>query len=359
MSKYFGITRRAMTVWQQQRRRLSRLVFLAIGLLLMLTISACMGRNSNQVEIVLVGYAVPRAAHNKIIQQFATQWEQSHHGQTVVFRQSYGASGSQTRAVADGLEADVVHLAIGSDIDKLVKSGLIAENWQDRTPNKGIVAQTSAAILTKQGNPKQIKTFADLARKDVTWVTANPKTSGGARWNYYALLNYAQKMKQPLPDFMVQAFQNIVVLAKDSRESIDAFVKQEQGDAVVNYENEAFMAQSKIPGIEFVVPEVNLSIDTPVAMVDRNVEKHGNREVVEAFVKFLFSPDAQREFARLGFRPIGAVAQEPEFTNRFTPIKDLATIKDFGGWKTAKKVFDDGGDFDQIEAQAQAQAKRH
>ncbi|MGI0492505.1 sulfate ABC transporter substrate-binding protein [Alkalinema pantanalense CENA528] len=339
-----------------------------VGAALSVSLAACSGGNQSNapaspgnsaeggkkdIELTLVGYAVPKAAHDAIIPKFQEQWKKDHSGQNVTFKQSYGGSGTQTRAILDGLEADVVHLAIGADVNKLVKGGFVQENWTQRVPNNGIVGETVAAIITREGNPKNIKTFADLARDDVKWVTPNPKTSGGARWNYYALWNYAKKTggdDGKAKEFVTKAFQNVVVLAKDARESTDAFAKQGQGDALVNYENEVILAKQKGEKVDFVVPEVNISIDTPVTVIDKNVDKHGTREAAEAFVKFLFTPDAQREFAKVGFRPLGDLKQEPEIAKQFPAVKELAKIDEYGGWKEAQKAFDDGGPFDAIEA---------
>jgi sulfate/thiosulfate transport system substrate-binding protein len=312
------------------------------------------GAGSQEIELTLVGYAVPKAAHDVIIPQFVEQWKKDHGGQNVVFRQSYGGSGTQTRAIVDGLEADVAHLAIGADVDKLVKAGLVKEDWPTRLPNNSIVGETVAAIITREGNPKGLKTFADLARDDVKWVTPNPKTSGGARWNYFALWNYAKQQgggdDAKAKAFVTKAFQNVVVLAKDARESTDAFAKQEQGDALVNYENEVILAKQKGEKVDYVIPEINLSIDTPLVVIDQNVDKHNTREAAEAFAKFLFTPEAQREFAKVGFRPLGDVAKEPEIAKQFPPVKSLAKISEYGGWKSAQKTFEDGGTFDAIEA---------
>ncbi|MDX2231012.1 MAG: sulfate ABC transporter substrate-binding protein [Leptolyngbyaceae cyanobacterium bins.349] len=342
-----------------------------VGAVLSFTVAACSGNNTastdatrtggaspagtqkQDVELTLVGYAVPKAAHDAIIPKFQEKW-QAEHGQNVTFKQSYGGSGSQTRAILDGLEADVVHLAIGADINKLVKAGFVGEDWTKRVPNNGIVGETVAAIITREGNPKNIKTFEDLTRPDVKWVTPDPKTSGGARWNYFALVNYAKK--QGLDDtktneFITNAFKNVVVFTKDARESTDAFNKQGQGDALVNYENEVILAQQKSQKLEYVVPAINLSIDTPTTIVDKNVDKHGTREVAQAFVEYLFTPEAQREFAKVGFRPLGDLGKDQEFVEKFPPVQQLGIIDEFGGWTQAQQVFEDGGQFDQIRSQ--------
>ncbi len=341
-----------------------------IGAVLSLVVAACSGGNTpsttasptggaspasaskQDVELTLVGYAVPKAAHDAIIPKFVEKWK-AEKGQNVTFKQSYGGSGSQTRAVIDGLEADVVHLAIGADVNKLVKAGLVNETWT-KLPNNGIVGETVAAIITREGNPKGIKTFADLTKEGVKWITADPKTSGGARWNYYALWNYAKKTgadDAKALEFVTKAFKNVAVLAKDARESTDAFAKQGQGDALVNYENEVILAKQKGEKLDFVVPEINISIDTPVAVVDKNVDKHGTREAAQAFVEYLFTPEAQREFAKVGFRPLGDLGKDKEFVDQFPAVKQLGKIDEYGGWKEAQKAFEDGGAFDQVRAQ--------
>jgi sulfate transport system substrate-binding protein len=305
------------------------------------------------IELTLVGYAVPKAAHDAIIPKFQEKW-QKEHNQTVTFKQSYGGSGSQTRAVIDGLEADVVHLAVGSDVIKLVDKGFVNPDWNKRVPNNGTVGETVAAIIVREGNPKKIKTWPDLTRSDVKWVTPNPKTSGGAKWNFLVLWDYILKTggnEAKAQEFVTKAYTNVAVLAKDARESTDAFAKQGQGDALVNYENEVILAKEKGEKLEYVVPEVNISIDTPATVVDKYVDKRGTREVATAFVEFLFTPEAQKEFVKVGFRPFGELAKDKALVDKFPPVKTLGTIEDFGGWAAAqKKFFDDGGIFDQVQA---------
>jgi sulfate/thiosulfate transport system substrate-binding protein len=248
--------------------------------------------------------------------------------------------------VIDGLPADVVHLALGNDVDKLVQAALVPPDWEQKLPNQGIVAQSVVAIVTRTGNPKQIKSFAD-----VKWVTANPKTSGGARWNFLALWNQGMKTgksEAKAIEFTTAAARNITAQPKDAREAMDAFIKQGQGDALLNYENEIIFANQKGQSLEYVVPDVNVSIDTPVAIVDKNVNKHGNREVVEAFVKYLFEPEAQAEFVKVGYRPIDKAIPD----SRFSPLKALGTVTEYGGWKSFQpKFFGDGAIYDRIQAE--------
>ncbi|MBD2598576.1 sulfate ABC transporter substrate-binding protein [Nostoc spongiaeforme FACHB-130] len=344
-----------------------------VGAILSVALAACSGGNSSSnsgdgspsastvsanksnVEITLVSFAVTKAAHEAIIPKFVEKWKQEHN-QTVTFKQSYGGSGSQTRAVIDGLEADVVHLALAGDTEKIQKAGLIQPGWETEVPNNGIVSKSVAAIVTREGNPKNIKTWTDLAKDGVKLITADPKTSGVAKWNFLALWNSAIKTggdDAKATEFVTKVYNNVPLLTKDAREATDAFFKQGQGDALINYENEIVLAEQKGQKVNYIVPDVNISIDNPVAVVDQNVDKHGNREVAEAFVKFLYTPEAQQEFAKLGFRPVDeTVAQTKEVKDKFPSVKTLGTVQDYGGWSEIdKKFFAEGGVFDKIQAQ--------
>lgn len=377
-----------MTLWQRSlkilqaivERRLYRLrlksfkgfVSLAVvGAILSVAIAACSGGNEansssetpnaspvsaskQNVELTLVSFAVTKAAHEAIIPKFVEQWKKEHN-QTITFKQSYGGSGSQTRAVIDGLEADVVHLALAGDTEKIQKAGLIESGWEKEVPNNGIVSKSVAAIITRPGNPKGIKTWADLEKDGVKLITADPKTSGIAKWNFLALWNSVIKAggdDTKATEFVSKVYKNVPILTKDAREATDAFAKQGQGDVLINYENEVILAQQKGEKVDYVVPDVNISIDNPIAVVDKNVDKHGTREVAEGFVKYLYSPEAQQEFVKLGFRPVDEkIAQTKEVTDKYPKVKTLGTVADFGGWETIdKKFFADGGVFDQIQA---------
>ncbi len=309
--------------------------------------------NKGNVELTLVSFAVTKAAHEAIIPKFVEQW-QKEKGQTVTFNQSYGGSGSQTRAVIDGLEADIVHLALALDTAKIEKAGLIEPGWEKEVPNEGIVSKSVGAIVTREGNPKGIKTWEDLSKDGVKVITADPKTSGVARWNFLALWGSVVKTggdETKALDFTTKVYKNVPILTKDAREATDVFFKQGQGDALINYENEILLAGQKGEKPTYSIPEVNVSIDNPIAIVDKNVDKHGTREVAEAFVKFLYTPEAQREFAKAGFRPVDAtVVAEPEFVQKYAPITTLFTAQDLGGWgDIQKKFFDDGAVFDKIQ----------
>lgn len=313
--------------------------------------------NNKDVELTLVSFAVTKAAHEAVIPKFVEKWKQEHN-QNVIFQQSYGGSGSQTRAVIDGLDADIVHLALALDTQKIEKAGLIQPGWEKEFPNNGIVSKSVAALVTRPGNPKGINTWADLGKDGVKLITADPKTSGIARWNFLALWNSAIKTgggEAKALEFVTKAYRNVPILTKDAREASDTFFKQNQGDALINYENEIILAQQKGEKVNYVIPDVNISIDNPIAVVDKNVDKHGTREVAEAFVKFLYTPEAQQEFAKLGFRPVDEkVAQTKEVADKYPKVKTLGSVQDYGGWdEVQKKFFADGAVFDQIQAKRQ------
>jgi sulfate/thiosulfate transport system substrate-binding protein len=309
-------------------------------------------QKGKKVEITLVSYAVTKAAYEKIIPQFVAKWKREK-GQDVEIRQSYGGSGSQTRAVIDGLQADVVNLSLALDTKRIEKAGLIQSGWEKEAPNNAIVTHSVVALETREGNPKKINTWADLAKSGIKVITANPKTSGVARWNFVALWGAITKTggnENQAINFVTQVFRNVPVLAKDAREASDIFYKKGQGDVLLNYENEVILAaQQGQTSPSYTIPSTNISIDAPVAVVDKIVDKRGTREVSEAFVKFLFTPEAQRDFAKTGFRPVNSTVAK-EFDNKFPKISKLYTINNIGGWDGAqKKFFDDGGIFDQIQ----------
>ncbi|MBD0347278.1 MAG: sulfate ABC transporter substrate-binding protein, partial [Coleofasciculus sp. Co-bin14] len=256
-------------VWSQQLRSwlqpaaLKRFVsFFLVGTILSVAIAACSGGNNNNtntaassggaspgankgdVELTLVSFAVTKAAHEKVIPKFVEQWKKEHN-QNVTFKQSYAGSGTQARAVIDGLEADVLHLALALDTKKVEKAGLIQPGWEQEAPNNAIVSKSVAAIVTREGNPKGIKTWEDLAKPGVQVITANPKTSGGARWNFLALWGSVTKNggdENKALDLTTKVIKNAPVLPKDAREASDVFFKQGQGDALINYENEMILA---------------------------------------------------------------------------------------------------------------------
>lgn len=306
------------------------------------------------VKITLVSYAVTQSAYEKIIPKFAEAWK-TQTGQTVEVEQSYGGSGSQTRAVIDGLEADVVALALALDTQKIEKAGLIQPGWEEELPNGSIVHKSVAALVLRD-ETVPVKGWADLTKPGIEVITANPKTSGGARWNFLALWGSVTQAGQPeaqAQSFVESVFKNVPVLPKDAREASDVFFKQGQGNVLINYENEVLLAQSKGEKLPYVVPlDYNISIDSPVALVDANVDKHGTREVAQAFAEFLFTPEAQKEFAQVGFRPTDPLVAE-EFSSQYPTVQKLFTVTDLGGWDQIQtQFFEDGAIFDRILATA-------
>jgi sulfate/thiosulfate transport system substrate-binding protein len=270
-----------------------------VGTTLSIALAACSDNKNVEsssgqkptVEITLVSFAVTKAAHEAIIPKFVAKWQQEHN-QKVTFKQSYGGSGSQTRAVIDGLAADVVHLSLAGDTQKIEKAGLIASGWEKKLPNDSNVSRSIAVLVTRPGNPKGIQNWADLAKDGIKVITANPKTSGVAKWNFLALWNSAIKTgdEATAQEFVKKVYSNAPILPKDAREATDIFFKQGQGDALINYENEIILAQQKGEKVEYITPDVNISINNPIAVVDKNVDRHGNRAVAEAFVQYLFTP---------------------------------------------------------------------
>lgn len=310
------------------------------------------------VELSLVSYAVTRAAYAEIIPLFKEKWHREHH-QEVRIRQSYAGSSTQTRAVINGFPADVVHLALALDTNKIQEAGLIQPGWEQEVPNQGIVAHSVGAIVTRAGNPKHIRTWSDLAKPGVSVITADPKTSGIARWNFLALwgaITQTGGTETEALNFVTQVYRNVAVLAKDARESTDLFLRQNQGDVLINYENEMILsAQNGLAKNTLVIiPDVNISIDNPIAIVDKYVDRRETREVAEAFVEFLFTPEAQRAFAKVGFRPLDPIASQ-----KFSPIKKLFNAEDLGGWNNIQdKFFKDNGIFDQIQLEIQNTGSR-
>ena len=342
------------------RTKNPHLIGLAIlGGLLTGVLAACSSGNNpstpssgEPLKLTLVSYAVTQSAYEKIIPKFVQDWK-AKTGQEVVFEQSYGGSGSQTRAVIDGLDADVVALALALDTQKIEKAGLIEPGWEKEFPNNSIVHKSVAALVPRNAQVK-VKGWSDLSGQNLQVITANPKTSGGARWNFLALwgsITQAGGSQEEAQKFVETIYKNVPVLPKDAREASDAFYKQGQGDVLINYENEVVLAKQKGEDSPYIVPtDYNISIDNPVAIVDTNVDKKGTRKVAEAFVTFLFTPEAQQEFAKTGFRPVDATVSK-EFAANYPPIKHLFTVRDLGGWgKIQKDFFDDGAVFDKIMA---------
>jgi sulfate transport system substrate-binding protein len=302
-------------------------------------------------EILNVSYDPTRELYQQIDSAFARRW-QSETKQPITIKQSHGGSGKQARAVIDGLPADVVTLALAYDIDEIAKRGLIAGNWQQRLPDNSTPYYSTIVLLVRHGNPKHIQDWDDLIRPDVKVITPNPKTSGGARWNYLAAWGYAQK-KYGSPEkaklFMAKLFRNVPVLDSGARGATTTFVERGQGDVLIAWENEALLATHKLGRGKFdiVMPSVSILAEPPVAIVDKMVDKHGSRRVAEAYLKFLYTPEAQDIIARNYFRPRNPQVAA-RYKGQFASVKLFTIDRNFGGWAKAQALhFNDGGLFDQ------------
>jgi sulfate transport system substrate-binding protein len=331
-----------------------------IGTFLSIAVASCSGSSSaskNDVKVKLVSFSVTKAAHDQIIPKFVEKWKQEHN-QNVTFEQSYGGSGAQTAAVIAGSqEADIVHLALPLDVNKIQQAGLIKSGWEIKAPRSGIVSRSVAAIVTREGNPKGINTWADLAKDGVKVIAANPKTSGIAIWEFLAFwgsITLTGGDEATALDYVTKVYKNIPILTKDAREASDLFFQKGQGDVLINYENEVILAETTGQKLPYVIPKVNISIDNPIAVVDKNVDKHGTREVAQAFIDFLYSTEAQREFAKLQYRPVNPTVTQ-EVASKYPPIQTLFTSQDLGGWDIIqKKFFGDGAIFDKVQAASKA-----
>ncbi|MFO1519986.1 MAG: sulfate ABC transporter substrate-binding protein [bacterium] len=301
-----------------------------------------------------VSYDPTRELYQDFNGAFIKYWK-GKSGQDLTVNQSHGGSGKQARAVIDGLEADVVTLALAYDIDAISeKGGLLPKNWQTRLPNNSAPYTSTIVFLVKKGNPKQIKDWDDLAKPGISVITPNPKTSGGARWNYLAAWGYALKKNNgdeaKAKDFVSRLYKNVPVLDSGARGSTTTFVERGIGDVLVGWENEAFLAVKELgkDKFEIVVPSVSILAEPPVALVDKNAEKHGLKAAAQAYLEYLYTPEGQEIAAKHYYRPrLAAVATK--YAGVF-PKLNLFTVDDvFGGWQKAQKThFADGGVFDQI-----------
>lgn len=310
--------------------------------------------------LTLGAYTTPREAYgNDILAAFANEWRAAT-GRSVGFEESYLASGAQARAIAGGFEADVAALSLEPDIEQLVTRGLVTHDWRARARG-GMVSHSLVVIGVRPGNPKGIRRWEDLARPGIAVLTPSPKTSGGAMWNAAALFGAAwlgHVAGTPKGDsvaaeaFMRRVLANVTIMDKGARESMLTF-EHGVGDAVITYENEVLAAREAGERLDYIVPHATLLIENPVAVVDVYVDKHGTRDLSDAFVQFLITPDAQRKFASRGFRPVDPdVARE--YGDRF-PAADPFTIADLGGWtQVVQQLFAPGALFDRASLSSRA-----
>ena len=307
-----------------------------------------------QSTLLNVSYDPTRELYQDFNALFASHWKQKT-GEDVSIRQSHGGAGKQARAVIDGLEADVVTLALAYDIDEIAeRTGKLPKDWQKRLPNNSSPYTSTIVFLVKKGNPKNIKDWDDLVKPGVGVITPNPKTSGGARWNYLAAWGYALKKygnsEEKAQEFVSKLLRNVPVLDSGARGATNTFVQRGIGDVLLAWENEAFLSINELgpDKFEIVVPSVSIRAEPPVTVVDGNARKHGTEKVAHAYLDYLYSPVGQKVAARHYYRPVKPELADPKDVARF-PKVNLFDIGFLGGWQVAqKKHFADGGTFDQV-----------
>lgn len=348
--------------WFKQVALVSMSIALAAGLTACGTSGSSTEANSTTngtsslkpVELLNVSYDPTRELYEQYNKAFAKYWKDKT-GQEVTVKQSHGGSGKQARSVIDGLEADVVTLALSYDIDEIQTAGQIKPDWQKNLKNNSSPYTSTIVFLVKKGNPKGIKDWDDLVKPGVSVITPNPKSSGGARWNYVAAWGYALKKfnndEAKVKDFMKQLFKNVPVLDSGARASTTTFVERGIGDVLIAWENEAFLSINEFgkDKFEIVTPSISVLAEPPVAVVDKVTDKRGTREVAQAYLEYLYTDEGQKLAAKNYYRPRNEKIAK-EFENQFTKV-NLFSIddKDFGGWQNVhKKHFADGALFDQI-----------
>lgn len=313
------------------------------------------GKSPEPQTILNVSFDPTRELYDAINPAFIEYWR-SKTGQTATIKQSHGGSGKQARAVIDGLEADVVTLALAYDIDALhSKGGLLPVDWQDKLPHRSVPYSSTIVFLVRKGNPKSIRDWDDLGKSGVGVVSPNPKTSGGARWNYLAAWGYALRKNDndaaKAHAFVAAMFKNVAVLDTGARGSTNTFVQRGVGDVLVGWESDALLVSKEFAKEEFeiIYPSVSIKAEPPVAVVDKVATKRGTTELARGYLEFLYTDTAQEIIAKNSFRPTSAAVLE-KHKDQFKPISLFTVDEVFGGWKTAQKThFDDGGTFDQIQ----------
>lgn len=327
-------------------------LFLALG-----AFSAAMAAPVTRT-LTLGAYTTPREAYGKaIIPAFQRFWKQKT-GQEVRFQESYLGSGAQARAIVGGFEADVAALSLEADVESIARAGLIRHDWHG-SPNQGMVSRSVVVIAVRKGNPKSVRDWDDLARPGLEILTPNVRTSGGAKWNVCALYGAALRGgtragkgdANAATALLSSVLRNVTVMDKGARESMINFEKG-VGDVAITYENEVLVGRKTGESYEYVVPRATILIENPVAVVDKYADKHGNRDLAEAFVAFLSTPEAQRAFATYGLRPVdGGVAKE--VAKQFPAVRDLFSIRDLGGWgQVEKTLFGPAGAYERAMAGA-------
>jgi sulfate/thiosulfate transport system substrate-binding protein len=320
-------------------------------------LAACSGgaekKAGNSVELTNVSYDPTRELYQAINPAFAAAWK-AKTGQDVTFKMSHGGSGKQSRAIIDGLEADVATLGLAYDIDAIAAKGhLLSADWQKALPDNSAPYTSTIVLLVRKGNPKGIKDWGDLVKPGIQVITPNPKTSGGARWNFLAAWAYGRKAggsEAAAETYVKQLYANVPVLDSGARGSTTTFVERGIGDVLLAWENEAFLAEKELGAgkFEIVVPSISVLAEPSVAVVTENAKKHGTEEVSKAYLEYLYTPAAQEVIAKNFYRPRDP-AVAAKYKSQFPEINLVTIDKDFGGWGKAQKTyFDDGGVFDRI-----------
>lgn len=332
----------------------NRLCLFTLALALTFAATSCKKPSADELTLLNVSYDPTRELYTEVNREFSAHWQQKS-GKSVNVRMSHGGAGKQTRAVIDGLEADVVTLAVSHDIDMMhEKANLLPKDWQQRLPHDSAPYTTTIVLLVRAGNPKGIRDWDDLAKEGVSVITPNPKTSGGARLNYLAAWGHARNRPggsdQAARELVEKIYKNVPVLDSGARGSTTTFVERRMGDVLITWENEALMTVNEVGKgkFEIVMPSTSISAEPPVALVDKYVDRHGTREVAQAYLEFLYTPTGQELAAKHYYRP-----QSPEilakYAARFPAIQRFSVKQVFTSWAEVQRVhFDDGGTFDQI-----------
>lgn len=304
-----------------------------------------------------VSYDPTRELYQDVNAKFIKQWEAKNPGDKLTIRQSHGGSGKQARSVIDGLEADVVTLALGYDIDAIADKGILSKDYQKKLPNNASPYVSTIVFLVRKGNPKKIKDWDDLIKPGISVITPNPKTSGGARWNYLAAWGYVLKNggdDAKAKEFVSKLYKNVPILDTGARGSTTTFVERGQGDVLLAWENEAYLAVKELgpDKFEIVTPSISVLAEPPVAVVDKIVDKRGTRKIAQAYLEYLYTPEGQELAFKHYYRP-ALVSKDPFLATRnkntFSNVKLFDIDQLFGGWGKVQKLhFGDGGIFDQI-----------
>lgn len=317
-------------------------------------------KSKQEVKLLNVSYDPTRELYSEYNKAFANHWK-TLTGEEIIISTSNGGSGAQSRLIQDGSEADVATLGLGYDIDAIYEKGridtqkpLIPKEWQSRLPNNSSPYTSTIVFLVRKGNPKHIKDWDDLLREDLSIVTPNPKSSGGARWNYLAAWSYAKKHfgadEQKIRDFIAQIYKSAQKngLPAGARAATINFTERKLGDVAISWENEALMIKKLHPDdYEIMIPSVSILAEPPVTVVDGNVDRHNTRKEADAYLEYLYSPEGQEIIGKNFYRPINAAAKT-KYAAQFQPL-EMTSIADFGGWGTTQRThFSDGGIFDQI-----------